>query len=208
MTTSPLARSTPLALLMLSQLAAAQEANFPQPQLPKVPLTVDQMVAQSSVPVSARIDVTPADVRDVDLPMTQLAQIVGRKFLDQFEGTRSAKDAALYRSISPSVVLIITKDSLGSGSLISSTGDIVTNWHVVKGASDIVVIFKPAAEGKEPAREDIKAARVVRFDPVADLALVKAVEVPKGRNPIRIGDGSDISVGIDVHAIGHPKGES
>jgi hypothetical protein len=158
--------------------------------------------------MSARIDISPSDVHDVDLPMTQLAQIVGRKFLDQFEGTRSAKDAALYRSISPSVVLIVTKESIGSGSLITSTGDIVTNWHVIKGASDVVVIFKPAAEGREPTKDDIKAARVVRYDPVADLALVKAAEVPKGRNPIRIGDGSDISVGIDVHAIGHPKGES
>jgi S1-C subfamily serine protease len=105
--------------------------------------------------------------------------------VDEFEGTRSAKDAALYRSISPSVVLVVTKDSLGSGSLISTTGDILTNCHVVKGAADVGIVFKPAAEGKEPA-----------------------MEVPKGRNPIHIGDGSDMSVGIDVHAIGHPKGES
>jgi hypothetical protein len=40
------------------------------------------------------------------------------------------------------------------------------------------------------------------------LALVKTVEVPKGRNPIRLGDSSDLAIGTDVHAIGHPKAQT
>jgi hypothetical protein len=51
-------------------------------------------------------------------------------------------------------------------------------------------------------------ARVVQYDEVADLALIRASEVPTGRIPIRLGDSSEISVGMDVHAIGHPVGET
>jgi hypothetical protein len=143
-----------------------------------------------------------------DLSLKQLSEIANHAFKDEAGGTRSAKDAALYRSISPSVVKIVTKDSLGSGSLISPDGFILTNWHVVEGASDVYVVFKPTTEGAEPTRDEIRLGHVVKLNPVVDLALVKVAEVPRGRAAIRIGDGSDISVGIDVHAIGHPKGEA
>jgi Trypsin-like peptidase domain len=41
----------------------------------------------------------------------------------------------------------------------------------------------------------------------ADLALVKVADSPVARNPLRLGDMGEISVGADVHAIGHPTGE-
>ena len=100
---------------------------------------------------------------------------------------------------------ILTQDGLGSGSLIGSAGEIITNYHVVQGYSDVAIVFKPATEGKEPTHDDIKLGHVVKVDQVADLALVKAVDVPKGRNPIRLGDSSDLAIGTDAHAIGHPE---
>jgi S1-C subfamily serine protease len=185
-------------LLIASQIAAGQEMDLPGSQLPKAPSAFGQ--EGRALPLSGRVDVVSADFHDVELPIAQLAQIAGRKFVSQFESTRSAKDAALYRTISPSVVLVVTKDVLGSGSLISTAGDILTNWHVVKSAKDVGIVFKPSLEGSEPTKDDIKVGRVTRFDPSVDLALVKTTEIPRGRTPIRMGDGSDISVGIDVHA--------
>ena len=143
-----------------------------------------------------------------DLPVNQLSRFANAAASEDFGGTRSAKDAQLYRAIAPAVVLITNKDGFGSGSLIDVRGDILTNWHVVSKYEFVGVIFKPAVEGKEPTRDDIKVARIVSYDQVADLALIKANEVPTGRNPIRLGNSSDIAVGIDVHAIGHPKGET
>jgi S1-C subfamily serine protease len=105
-------------------------------------------------------------------------------------------------------VLIVTKDGLGSGALLDSAGDIITNWHVVDRYANVGVIFKPAVEGKEPTRDDIKAGYIVKYDEVADLALVKSSEVPLGRNPVHLGDSGEIAVGMDVHAIGHPTGEA
>ena len=37
---------------------------------------------------------------------------------------------------------------------------------------------------------------------------MKASEAPTGRTPVRLGDASEIAVGMDVHAIGHPTGEA
>ena len=114
----------------------------------------------------------------------------------------------LYRTISPSVVYVANKEGFGSGSLVDASGNILTNWHVVNGYAYVAIIFKPAVEGKEPTRDETKLGRVVKYDEVADLALVEASEVPTGRVPIRLGDSSEIAVGADVHAIGHPEGQS
>jgi S1-C subfamily serine protease len=163
----------------------------------------------------SRLNETPVETTAVvgfqqidDLPTGALSKIARTPISELTGGTRSAKDAQIYRVVSPSVVLILTKDGLGSGALIGSAGEVITNWHVVKGYSSVAVVLKPSIEGREPTREDIKAGQVVRYDEIADLALVKVTDVPQGRSPVRLGDGSDISIGSDVHAIGHPTGEA
>jgi S1-C subfamily serine protease len=131
------------------------------------------------------------------LPMTEVSS-----------QARSAKDVQLYRTISPSVVLILTKNALGSGSLINPSGEVLTNFHVVRGYSDVAIAFKPASEGKRLTKDDILIGHVTKYDEIADLALVKVANPPVGRSFLRLGDASEISVGLDVHAIGHPKGET
>lgn len=143
-----------------------------------------------------------------DIPINELSKIAQTPIMEIGGTARSAKDAELYRTISPSVVYVANKEGFGSGSLVDASGDILTNWHVVNGYDYVAVIFKPAVEGNKPTRDDIKLARVVKYDEISDLALVKVSEVPTGREPIRLGDSSEIAVGVDVHAIGHPEGEA
>jgi S1-C subfamily serine protease len=107
---------------------------------------------------------------------------------------------------SPSVVLVATKDGMGTGSLVSLSGDIITNWHVVRGYSVVGILFKPVVEGVKPRSDEIRFGRVVKYDQVPDLALVKVDEIPNGRIPVRLGNSGEISVGADVSAIGHPRG--
>jgi len=142
------------------------------------------------------------------LPLRKSMTALLRIKADKFFGTRSAKDAQLYQRASPAVVLVISKDGIGSGSLISRSGEILTNWHVVRDAKEVGVIFKPVVEGQGISKSDIRRAKVVRFDEVSDLALVKVAEVPAAHEPLRLGDASEISIGSDVHAIGHPTGEA
>jgi S1-C subfamily serine protease len=196
-----------VALIFGGQPAIAQVES---PAVPKAPGVIEHggapLDANSTSTLAAPSE--PSLQSSDHLPSKQLSEIANHTFKEEVGDTRSAKDAALYRSISPSVVKIVTKDSLGSGSLISSDGFILTNWHVVEGATDVYVVFKPTTEGAEPTKDEIRLGRVVKLNPIADLALVKVAEVPTGRRAIRIGDGSDISIGIDAHAIGHPNGEA
>jgi S1-C subfamily serine protease len=121
---------------------------------------------------------------------------------------RGAAEAKVYKRHSRSVVLIVTRDGLGSGSLLNNKGEILTNWHVIGNTTDVGVVFKPAVEGKELTKADLVRAKVIKVDEIADLALIRVDKVPAGVEPIALGSMADLTVGADVHAIGHPTGEA
>jgi S1-C subfamily serine protease len=133
---------------------------------------------------------------------------LGRLRPDGKQVTRGAKESRIYQTASPSVVLIVTKDSLGSGALISADGRIVTNLHVVGDNAEVGVIFKPAQEGAAIGEADVRPAKVLRRDGVTDLALIQVADVPGHVKPLSIASISAVEVGSDVHAIGHPTGEA
>ena len=85
--------------------------------------------------------------------------------------------------------------SLGSGVVVSSDGYILTNNHVVEGASDIEVSFADQSE---------TPVRVVGTDPQTDLAVVKLDQ--KGLTPLPLADSSKVQVGDIALAIGDPFG--
>lgn len=137
------------------------------------------------------------------------AQIINGLNISKFvTQTRGIKDAALFKNVSPSVVLILTKNSLGSGSIINTSGQILTNWHVIGMEAEVDVVFKPEKDTQKITNADIKKAKVIKVDHITDLALLQVIDPPKNLKPIKFGSDSDIAIGIDVHAIGHPKGES
>ncbi len=142
-----------------------------------------------------------------DIPTNELSRIAQNPIVDATATTRSANDVQLFREISPSVVYVANKEGFGSAPMLDTSGDILTNWHVVNGYEFVAVIFKPANEGQEPTRDDIKLARVVKYDEISDLALIKSIRSSSWLVPIRLGDPSDIAVGM-MYAIGHPEGDA
>jgi serine protease Do len=86
--------------------------------------------------------------------------------------------------------------SLGSGFIISSEGDIVSNSHVVKGAEKIRVRL---------ATEEEFDARVVGIDDKTDIALLH-VDAPHSLPSLPWGDSDTVEVGDWVLAIGNPFG--
>ena len=84
---------------------------------------------------------------------------------------------------------------LGSGVIVSPNGYILTNNHVVDGATDVKVTLSD--------KHDYKA-RVVGADPKVDLAILKidATDLPA----IVIGDSSNIQIGDYALAVGNPFG--
>jgi S1-C subfamily serine protease len=86
----------------------------------------------------------------------------------------------------------------GSGFVIDGEGHILTNNHVVEGASKVTV--------KLGDSEKTYDAEVVGADPGTDIALLK-VEAPDGEiHPLTLGHSSDAEVGDPVVAIGNPFG--
>jgi S1-C subfamily serine protease len=182
---------------LMSHLAVPSSIESSGPHLIKEP---------ASGPHSAQLDQSQEAMSE--LPISPIQRVSGERSLETVGSSRSARDAELYRVTAPSVVRILTNSGSGSGSLIGSSGEILTNLHVVKGQSQVAVVFKPATEGAIPSRDDIKLGRVIKYDEVTDLALVRATDIPKGRVPIRLGDSSEMAIGADVSAIGHPEDQA
>lgn len=118
--------------------------------------------------------------------------------------TRGGVGVEVFRKAAPATVLVVAENSSGTGSLIDDGGTILTNHHVINEARRIWVVFRPK-DGTRPTRDDARPARLIRADPVRDLALLR-VE-PSGADPLPLGDMANVEVGQDVHAIGHPQGE-
>lgn len=118
-----------------------------------------------------------------------------------------ASGSALFKRVADGVVLVLTNDGLGSGSLISEEGEIITNWHVVKGYDTVGVVFRPP-QGT-PLREDmILLADVVKVSDKQDLALLKLRQRKPGAPVLTLGAITEVDIGNEVHAVGHPLGES
>ncbi|HEV3109173.1 MAG TPA: trypsin-like peptidase domain-containing protein [Candidatus Binataceae bacterium] len=122
------------------------------------------------------------------------------------EETRGATDTAVYKKAAPATVLVITDAGLGSGVVISSAGDILTNYHVIRGAKRMAVVFKPQ-RAVEIKKDLAYASKPIKVDAEADLALLKVAAPRRLLHPLPFADISKLQVGDDVHAIGHSEGE-
>lgn len=92
----------------------------------------------------------------------------------------------------------IPQMAAGSGFVWDTQGNIVTNNHVVAGATQIDVTFFDGTTA---------AAKIVGTDPDSDLAVIK-VSVPANQlHPIKAGDSTQVKVGQIAIAIGNPFSE-
>jgi S1-C subfamily serine protease len=86
----------------------------------------------------------------------------------------------------------------GTGMILTSTGEILTNNHVVEQASSIKVTI--------PGRSNTYTATVVGVDPTADVALIK-IDGVSGLPTVQLADSSTLSVGQQVVALGNALGQ-
>lgn len=117
-------------------------------------------------------------------------------------GNVSQLDAVLvtlYQKVSPGIVSIVTttKDgySSGSGFVFDKDGHIVTNFHVVEGATQIEVDFVTGLKVR---------ATIVGEDLDSDLAVLHVDVDSSELTPMQVGDSDQLQVGQMVVAIGSP----
>ena len=107
------------------------------------------------------------------------------------------------QEVLPSVVKIDVssgqESGSGSGIILSSDGQILTNNHVVEVAGDSGTISVSFNDGSSAP------AKVLGTDPLTDTAVIQAEGV-NGLTPATIGKSSDLQVGEGVVAIGSPFG--
>jgi len=106
---------------------------------------------------------------------------------------------SLYEQVIPGVVAIRTESGQGSGFVYDTEGHVITNQHVIDGASTVEVAFASGFKAY---------GTVIGSDSDADVAVVKVDAPTEELHPLSIGDSDILSVGQTVVAIGNPFGLS
>lgn len=161
-----------------------------------VVLFISVLACQASYPVTPRnTQAIPTAV----LVATQPAPVV----VQAGSNPDAAQEAlvSLYQRVNPGIVAIQVftdqGDGLGSGFVYDMDGHIVTNYHVVEGATKVEVDFPSGFKA---------FGKVVGTDLDSDLAVVK-VDAPSSElKPQALGDSNQLKVGDTVVAIGNPFG--
>ena len=164
---------------LANSLADAQRGSFaPRPS--------------SHVEVNANWD--PAD-----LPWAQPDPNVSIFVHDQ--DTQVLTSNQIYDQVLPSVVCVTADQgngsaSVGSGVVLTQSGYIVTNFHIIQGGVSLNVSMLSSTANYD--------AKLVGYDEELDLAVLK-IEA-QGLTPARLGSSDQLSVGDSVYAIGNPMG--
>lgn len=122
--------------------------------------------------------------------MSPFGPNLNQEFFERFFGFKNPKEMPETKQ---------EQRGLGSGFVISEQGYVVTNNHVVDGASRVVVIFSDEKEYE---------AQVIGQDAKTDLALLKITDQKRKFPSVVLGDSDQLEVGDVVVAIGNPFGLS
>ncbi len=118
-------------------------------------------------------------------------------------GAAYAATRTTARPIGTGVVVIDTNlayqgaSAAGTGIVLSSSGEILTNNHVIAGATTIRVVV--------PNTSHTYTARVVGYDTTADVAVLQ-LRNASNLKAVRIGDASKLTIGARVTAVGNAGG--
>jgi putative serine protease PepD len=133
---------------------------------------------------------TAANVANVDLSVGQVAKNATKSVVEVDAATSGGNQSFPFGNNG-------SQSAEGTGFVYDSKGDIVTNQHVVSGASSVKVKFSDGST---------YTATVVGSDATTDIAVLH-VDAPASKlNPLTLADSSKVSVGDGVVAIGNPFG--
>ena len=148
------------------------------------PIPATATVVPTESATSQPVAQAPSDVDGAAIPLSPFADL-----------------PSLVEAVQDSVVVIEVDGGSegnggeGSGFIIDTDGHILTNFHVVDGASQIIVrLFDGSAA----------EAITVGSDPSSDLAVIRAPFDPDKLQPVTFGDSDEARVGDSVFAIGNP----
>ncbi|MBN1956531.1 MAG: trypsin-like peptidase domain-containing protein [Anaerolineae bacterium] len=157
------------------------------------------------------VSLPAADIESEPVPTAAPAATLP-PLLNEAEAVRTLESQiiAVYEMASPSVVNVtnrgyvyswfgraIPQEGSGSGFVVDSQGHIVTNYHVVEGAEELLVTL---------ASGQVFEAQLVGSDPANDLAILHVDAGDELPPPLPLADSDQLRVGQFVVAIGNPFG--
>jgi serine protease Do len=131
----------------------------------------------------------------VNIMVTEGQSVTGTEVIPNLPGTPNAPNGQ--NPHAPGGPVPLPLQALGSGFVWDQQGRIVTNNHVVDGATKVTVTFADGAE---------VPATVVGTDPDSDLAVIKVDPTGLNLKPVVVGDSTKVRPGQFVVAIGNPFG--
>lgn len=115
--------------------------------------------------------------------------------LDLLKASAGEDFSGIYTQSVKSVVIISTNVGQGTGFIIHDGGYIVTNAHVIEGATAAGIY---TSDG-----DDIHQVSLIGIDPIMDIAVLK---IDGSFDKLRFGDSEEVQIGENVIAIGNPYG--
>lgn len=144
-----------------------------------------------------QIETKQEDTKPIEIKENEsMESIVVKKSIDSVVGINTVSKVTRQSFFGPQSGYV---EGIGSGSIVSEDGYIVTNSHVVSDgeAKEINVLFNNG---------ETAPAELVWNDASLDLAVIKVASDNKNLKAIDIGDSDEMGVGDRVVAIGNPLG--
>lgn len=155
--------------------------------------TENKETSQNTKQIETRQEYTkPIEIKENE----SMESVVVKKSIDSVVGINTVSKVTRQSFFGPQSGYV---EGIGSGSIVSKDGYIVTNSHVVSDgeAKEINVLFNNG---------DTAPAELVWNDASLDLAIIKVASDNENLKAIDIGDSDEIGVGDRVVAIGNPLG--
>jgi len=129
------------------------------------------------------------------------------KFVDEWRSPAIGKSlddpsASFYQQHCRSVAYVGHKTAVGTGTVISKDGMILTNASVVKDQQNVKVALIQACDGSENMK--VYSGRVKSLNKERDLAVVELIQKPDQLFPVTIALAQDVQVGTTVYSVGRP----
>ncbi|CAL5218990.1 g745 [Coccomyxa viridis] len=180
---SALTAATLALAILFSSTPIADAAAFPfAPRLSTAPATLEM-----KAPEPDKSELSPEELQTVELFLRNTPSVVNIANI--------ASRTDFYTMDTMQV-----PQGTGSGFIWDMKGHVVTNFHVIRGASDIKVALIDSS---------VYPAKVIGGDPDKDIAVLQ-LQAPEEKlaelKPISIGTSTNLQVGQKVYAIGNPFG--
>src|SRR6202171_1602186 len=162
---------------------------------------------------SSRSPPLPSPAERAQVPRRRACSIIGRAphrraaalntTATSTSSTSSTTAVTVYKQDTPGVVTITVTlgngQAIGSGIVLDTKGNILTNAHVISGARRIEVTFSDGTT---------VSGTLIGSNVGADLAVIRVSVAASTLHPLTLGNSSTVQVGDSVYAIGSPFGLS